>query len=253
MGEKGVVFKASTDGLVIVFDPQEKFEQIYEQLERKLNSAGFFFQSRLFAATYRGRKLTTEEEQKISRMMAEKTGAKTVIFEIDRNYMTDEHRRPTPEMTAEGTQNSRDQEQVQEPEPYLQTTPDRPAPVRRRTRFADLDECMTKFHKGTLRSGKFISYEGNVVVIGDVNPGAEVEATGNIVVVGTLRGIVHAGASGNKEACVVALNLQPTQLRIADIITRMRERRPASQGIVPEQAYIKDDAIVIETFLMQYK
>jgi septum site-determining protein MinC len=124
--------------------------------------------------------------------------------------------------------------------------------------FTDLDECMTKFHRGTMRSGKLISYEGNVVVIGDVNPGAEVEATGNIVIVGTLRGTVHAGASGNKDATVVALSMTPAQLRIADLVTRRPDAAKSGKGnnrpnYIPEIAYIKDDAIHIEAFLTHTK
>jgi septum site-determining protein MinC len=96
-----------------------------------------------------------------------------------------------------------------------------------------------------------VSFEGNLVVIGDVNPGGEVVATGNVVVMGSLRGIVHAGADGNKEALVVALNLQPTQLRIADVITRSPDEKGARNPFIPELAYVKDDMVYIERFLPQ--
>ena len=65
----------------------------------------------------------------------------------------------------------------------------------------------------TLRSGQSIRYGGNVVIIGDVNPGAEVTATGNIMVMGALRGVVHAGAGGDEKAVIMAFRLEPTQLR----------------------------------------
>src|SRR5699024_11109853 len=86
--------------------------------------------------------------------------------------------------------------------------------------FTEIKEGMTKFVNTTLRSGQTLNYDGNIVIIGDVNPGAYVVAMGNIIVLGTLRGIAHAGCNGNKNAVVAAYNLQPTQLRITNIIAR---------------------------------
>jgi len=90
-------------------------------------------------------------------------------------------------------------------------------------------------------------YEGNIVILGDVNPGAEVVATGSIIVMGVLRGVVHAGASGNKEATVTALRLQPTQLRIAEHITRAPDEEIVNVD-QPEIARIKDGVVTIEVF-----
>ena len=85
----------------------------------------------------------------------------------------------------------------------------------------------------TLRSGFSIHFPGHVVVIGDVNPGAEIIAGGNIIVWGRLRGMVHAGAEGNNNAIVCALDLMPTQLRIANQISMSpKERKKALPEIV---------------------
>jgi septum site-determining protein MinC len=97
--------------------------------------------------------------------------------------------------------------------------------------------------KRTVRSGVRLEYEGNVVVLGDVNPGAEVVAGGSVVVWGRLRGVVHAGAAGDTEAVVCALDLSPTQLRIATEIATTPDRR--SQP-VPEMARLKDGHLVAE-------
>jgi septum site-determining protein MinC len=97
--------------------------------------------------------------------------------------------------------------------------------------------------KRTVRSGVRLEYEGNVVVLGDVNPGAEVVAGGSIVVWGRLRGVVHAGATGDTDAVVCALDLSPTQLRIAAEIATTPERR--SQP-VPEMARLKDGHLIAE-------
>jgi septum site-determining protein MinC len=95
----------------------------------------------------------------------------------------------------------------------------------------------------TLRSGHNISHFGHVVVIGDVNPGAEIVAGGNVVVWGRLRGTVHAGADGNKNAIICALDLSPTQLRIADqiSITPPQHKKPQ-----PEIARLVENQVVAE-------
>ncbi|HHY13505.1 MAG TPA: septum site-determining protein MinC [Thermoanaerobacterales bacterium] len=105
----------------------------------------------------------------------------------------------------------------------------------------------TFFVKKTLRSGQKINYDGNIVILGDVNPGAEIIATGDIFVFGVLRGIAHAGATGDNKAVVTAFRLQPTQLRIANKISR------APDGMVftpsfPEVAFVKDERIYIEPY-----
>ncbi len=66
---------------------------------------------------------------------------------------------------------------------------------------------------------------------------------------GSLRGVVHAGSNGNREALVVALNLQPTQLRIADVITRSPDEKEIMSQFIPELAYIKEDTVYIERYL----
>jgi septum site-determining protein MinC len=95
----------------------------------------------------------------------------------------------------------------------------------------------------TLRSGRTVRHTGHVIVVGDVNAGAEVVADGDIVVWGHLRGTVHAGASGDSSAVVCALDLSPTQLRIATFIATSPARRGESR---PEIARIKDGHIVAE-------
>ena len=96
----------------------------------------------------------------------------------------------------------------------------------------------------TLRSGHKVSYPGHIVVLGDVNPGAELIAGGNILVWGRLRGVVHAGAGGDTGAVVCALDLSPTQLRIADKIsvspTRKGKPKPEIACLVDGQVTAKD-------------
>ncbi len=94
----------------------------------------------------------------------------------------------------------------------------------------------------TLRSGQSLRHPGHVVVIGDVNPGAEIMAGGDIVVWGKMRGLVHAGALGDENAVICALDLAPTQLRIAGYIARSPEERRRKP--TPEMASVRDGQIV---------
>lgn len=102
----------------------------------------------------------------------------------------------------------------------------------------------TKFHRGSLRSGQRLETEGSIVIIGDVNSGAEVIASDNIIVVGTLRGLAHAGAKGNKNAIIAAGKLDAVQIRISNIVKEIdRDEEP-----LYKQAYIfvDNDKIVID-------
>ncbi|MFU8826203.1 MAG: septum site-determining protein MinC [Brevefilum sp.] len=93
----------------------------------------------------------------------------------------------------------------------------------------------------TLRSGYKVVYQGHVVIFGDVNPGAEIVASGSVIVWGRLRGTVHAGAEGDPSAVVCALDLSPTQLRIASKIATSPEDHAAPR---PEIASIDNDQII---------
>ncbi|MDD2586562.1 MAG: septum site-determining protein MinC [Syntrophomonadaceae bacterium] len=96
-----------------------------------------------------------------------------------------------------------------------------------------------------LRSGQNFFTEGNIVILGDINPGAEIIAGGNILVMGTLKGMAHAGAFGDEKAVITAYRLNPTQLRIANHITRP----PDGESIIvnnPEVARIRAGKVVIE-------
>lgn len=95
----------------------------------------------------------------------------------------------------------------------------------------------------TLRSGVEIRHPGTVIVLGDVNPGSFIIADGDIIVWGRLRGFVHAGARGKRECLIMALQMEPTQLRIADFVARSPENPPAQFS--PEVAYVTDEGIRI--------
>lgn len=114
--------------------------------------------------------------------------------------------------------------------------------------FRGIDIGMTKFINATIRSGQVELYPGNIVIIGDVNPGALIQAKGNIIVLGSLRGLAHAGIGGNQYAMVAAYNLQPTQLRIGNMIVRPPDEEVKTYKL-PEIAKIKNSKVIIEPYL----
>jgi septum site-determining protein MinC len=95
--------------------------------------------------------------------------------------------------------------------------------------------------QNTVRSGVEIRHPGTVIILGDLNPGGTVIAAGDIFVWGRLRGIAHAGAQGNRQSRIIAIQMQPTQLRIADLLARAPEQQPSQ--FEPEIAYITPDGI----------
>ena len=103
---------------------------------------------------------------------------------------------------------------------------------------AGSSEDTALFLDKTLRSGTRIEFAGNVVVLGDVNPGAEIVAEGNVIIWGRLRGMVHAGSKGNKDAVICALDLSPTQLRIAEEVSAFLDPQ---ENPKPEIARINKD------------
>lgn len=96
-----------------------------------------------------------------------------------------------------------------------------------------------------MRAGQRITYDGSVIVLGDVNAGAEIVAAGDVLVFGNLRGIVHAGARGDETARVCAWRLQPVQLRIGRIIARPPDG-DLEEALAPEMASVSEGRVVIE-------
>lgn len=118
----------------------------------------------------------------------------------------------------------------------------------------------TLYVEANLRSGQLIRYPGNVFVLGDVNPSAEIIAAGDIIVWGTLRGIAHAGADGDTEAKIVAMKINAGQIRIANKIIEVKKAKnkksPLSLlsggkkdgSMKPELAKIENNEIIIRSY-----
>ena len=97
----------------------------------------------------------------------------------------------------------------------------------KKTFIQEVSNSETKFHRGSIRSGQRMEEEGSIVILGDVNSGAEIIAADNIVILGTLRGLAHAGAKGNRKAIIAAGKLDTVQLRIANVVKEInRDEEP---------------------------
>lgn len=111
--------------------------------------------------------------------------------------------------------------------------------------YQDIKASETIYNKGSLRSGQKLEYEGSLVIIGDVNAGAEVIAGENIVILGELRGLAHAGAKGNKSAIIACNKIDSPQIRIADKIKEFEKEQKEEK--IKSYAYINEqNEITIE-------
>lgn len=208
MKENKISLKGILGGLQVYVDPDTGLENIKKELGQKLDSSGVFFKDTEVNLVFTGKEFDEGERHELVGFISQRIHVGNVEFNI-----------PT------------EKEEVK-----MDAVAYNP------------DEGMTKFIKGTVRNGQRIDYQGNVIIMGDVNPGAEIVAGGNIIVLGNLRGMAHAGVSGDKEAIVIALYLQPTQLRIGNIITRSPEDE-TEKPHYPEIAYVKGNNLFIEPYM----
>ena len=109
----------------------------------------------------------------------------------------------------------------------------------------DIGASTTIYHKGSIRSGQKIENEGSIVIIGDLNSGAEVIAGENIIILGRLMGLAHAGAKGNKKAIIAAEKIETPQLRISNIVKSIR-REDDEYSVKYTFASVKGDKIELE-------
>lgn len=223
-----VIFKGVQNGILIVLDEKAPFEQIKKALLKKVKNAKSFFKDANTSIAFKGRELSEEEESILLNIVAKESG-------IDISFVSN--------INSEEDQNtsSSDQQINQQLQNYAQEI----------NSIQNILEnnlaTITHFHKGSLRSGQSINFNGSVVVIGDVNPGSKIVAEGNIIVLGKLKGVVHAGCYGNKDCFICALHMMPTQLIIGDCLVPFPN--DTNRDIVPEYAYIKNDQIFVDQLI----
>lgn len=221
-GQDCVVLKGSRDGVAIVIDETVSIEAAVKELRAKLVNAGNFFRGAVFRLDAGSRHLTPDDRKAISSTM-EEFGISLLDADSPLSVQTPVRERSPVERQFTSDVLSRSVARESEGEPTLL--------VRR-----------------TLRSGQRIDADSHVVIMGDVNAGAVVTSPGDIIVLGSLRGLAHAGADGNSEAIVMAFRLEPTQLRIAQYISRAPDEEGPKPGS-PEVARVRNETIQIEAYV----
>ena len=217
MSNQSVVIKSNKYGLIVVLDEKTEWEELKKNVAEKFRTSAKFFGSAQMALCFQGRKLTFEEELELSDTISANCQIQVVCI-ADENTSTEQAMKQALERNQEES--------------------------------ADLMNLQDgRFYKGTLRSGQVLESETSIIILGDVNPGARVISKGNDIVLGTLKGNVYVGASGNQDAFVAALSMDPMQIRIGDVIATRSGSRPVRKkktDDTPKIAFVEEGNIYIE-------
>lgn len=214
-----VILKGKKDRLVVQLDSNIDFSSLKDKFSEKIKEAEAFIGDTKIAIEFTNRKLTEIEENILIGVINKETNIKIAFIFSEKSTFS---QLPGGQLPFNHIK-------------YL------------------TDEGYTKFHKGTLRSGHSLEFDGNVVVLGDVNPGAIIKSKGNVVVLGYLNGTVYAGEQDGSEAFVGAFSLNPIQIKIGQVIaknpsTNVLDVNKVKKTLDFEVAYLKDGNIFIEKF-----
>lgn len=213
MKHSAVTIKSNPYGLILNLAPDLPFDELCTAVAEKFRTSGNFFRNAKLALTFRGRILTHEQESQLIEAIVGNSAIEIICI-VDEDKDTEEYYRKAVVNTLEKQ-----------------------------------DEDEGRFYRGTLRSGQVLESDVSVVVVGDVNPGAQVISKGNIVILGCCMGNLYAGASGNRHCFAAALTMKPMQVKIADKMARSAIVKKTDTGeypVDPKIIYIKDDHLQIK-------
>lgn len=220
---QAVIIKSNKFGIHLVLNKEMEFQALLRAIIEKFKESEKFFKGAKLAISFEGRELTPEQESAVIDAVTSNTSIEILCI-VDNNPEHEDYIRQQIEACQAAVQ-----------QPYI--------------------DGGTQFYRGTLRSGQIIESESGIVVVGDVNPGATVSAYGSIVILGAVKGNVYAGLSGDDSAFIVALDMDPIQIRIGNVIAkspdktfdrRRRHRKTKETLSNPQIAYTKDGTICIE-------
>lgn len=233
MKEKNIVFKGTKEGIWIIINEDYPLSQTYEEIDKAIGEAQYFFNGAQVILDVGDRDLEETELDNIKKIIVERYHLELIRVEGRKwqwkhcpNAHNSWEKKPKNEFHKNNEAGKKDIKNNN----YTQ------------------NGANALLIKRTIRSGQQVKFDGNVIILGDVNPGSEVIAGGDIIVMGTLRGIAHAGYKGNDNAVVTAFYLKPMQLRIAQYITRAPDEE-MQQIVEPEIARVKDGTIMIEKYI----
>jgi len=226
-----IAIKGTRNGLLLTLEPETPFSELLNALSHRLSEAPGFFRGASLALDTRRRDLRISERTQLEELLANYQMSVTSLDQAlkvkqqEPGIITPEIR-STPAITVE----------IHSEQTPVQVD-----------RLDPRDSDDTLFLRRTIRSGQAIHHGSNIVIMGDVNPGAEIIAGGDVIVWGVLRGMVHAGYPNNESAIVCSLLLAPVQLRIAHLLSRPPDGFQVQAR--PEFATIKSGQIVVEAWL----
>jgi len=219
-----IAIKGTRNGLLLTLEPETPFSDLLHALSERLAEAPGFF---------RGASLAVDTSRRTLHI-SERTQLEDLLAHYHMSVM------PLEQLAADHKEKGRG---TDSPVPTISDMMNEKLQAQRDPRESD----DTLFLRRTVRSGQAIHHASNVVILGDVNPGAEIIAGGDIIVWGVLRGMVHAGYPDNENALVCSLHLAPVQLRIAHLLSRPPEGLEVQPR--PEVASIRQGQIVVETWV----
>ncbi len=223
--ENTVIIKGMQSGIVVMLDDKKDYDELKEDIKNKFIESAKFLGKADIGISLEGRKLTDEQIKEILEIISENTELNVVCVLTDNKEEDAAYRKMIEKNLNELITRKKKKEEKKKIKP----------------------EKLAIFHKGNLRSGQELNIENSVIVMGDVNFGASIVSKGNVIVLGTLFGNVYAGSGGDKEAFVLALDMQPTQIRIGNVIARSSDdTRIRRDDIEPKIAYVEDDRIYVE-------
>ncbi len=245
-----VTIKGTKSGIILVLDPNTEFDVLKKEIASKFNEASTFLGKNNMGLIIRGKELSDDEQSEVADIISDNSDLTITCIIDEQSEM---------EKIFKNAASQSEHETVAVPESE---------PVETEPSAIEYNYDNSAFiHTGNLRSGQDISCEQSVVVLGDVKPGANVTSYGSIFILGELRGNAFAGAGGDRNAIVMALELNPLQVRIADAIAispdaekgpklRFKKKKIMTSVHEPEVAYIENGHIVKTVygtaFLRQY-
>jgi len=218
-----ITIKGNKYGISLNIKEDATFDKIKEELTTKMEQSKKFFNEANVGISFSGKELNDDEQQELVDIITSITKL-NIVCVVDTDTATEK-----VFLNAVGRaklMNSVSTGNISAP--------------------SDTYSNADSYHRGTIRSGQTLESDSTVVVVGDVNPGANIIAGGSIVVLGVLKGMVHAGAKGDTNAFVAALEMRPSQIRIADIIARSPDDNGKKRTMNPQIAYITNNGIVID-------
>ncbi len=219
---QNVKIKGTKSGIILDLNPDIPFDELRVEIVEKFVSAREFLGSNQMGLTIKGRKLSEAEEEAVLKIISDNSDIKIVCI-VTADDKLDEIFSRYISQSDETALEKRKKELDEKEEYYEQITAKQQEELENQAKLLkemqdQLGSSAAQIYKGNLRSGQAINCESSVIVLGDVKPGASITTYGSVFVLGSLRGSAFAGASGDKSAFVMALDLNPLQVRIADSI-----------------------------------